>query len=281
MNAINEENLSGYSSENRRYNYESYGLLWKLGLAMDLSKVKLGLTVTTPRINVYGKGSTLFEDYLVGVDTTGDGNRDDYFVYDIQNDLDVTYKSPWAVGLGLGIPLQRANLHFSAEWYSNIPSYELMSIEPFLGQSTGDTISFVLMDELNSVINFGFGLEWNLSDKLSAYASVATDYSAVPQDLNRFTELHEETDNSVFEMDFYQLGAGFSINTKAVEITAGATYRSAQQEFESSINFPDEQGDNNEVIISKMRFNQWRFILGFSFPFADKLAKSLDGGGVD
>lgn len=277
MNAINEDNLSGYSSQSRKYNFNSYGLLWKAGFALELSKLNLGLTVTTPRINLFGKGSTLFEDYLVGVDTTGDGNRDDGFIYNIQDNLKVTKKSPWAVGLGIGIPFNRGTIHLSTEWYGQVPEYEILSIEPFVGQSTGDSISFILIEELNSVINYGIGVDWEVSEKVSAYVSIAADNSAVPSELNRFSEFGDTANNSVFRVDFFQFGGGLSITTKPVEITIGATYRSASDTFETPINFPDETG-NIDPITSKMTFQQWRFILGFSFPFAEKIAKNFEEG---
>jgi hypothetical protein len=276
MNALNEFNQSGYSSSNRRYSYESYGLLWKLGFAAELPKLRLGITVTTPRINAYGKGSTLFENYLVGIDTTGDGTNDDVYIFNIQDNLKVKYKSPWAIGVGAGIPFKNVVVHLSAEWYNKIPSYEIMKIDPFIGQSTGDTISFQLIEDLHSIINFGVGIEWNFSEKVSAYGSMATDFSALPDDINRFSDFEETTNNSMFNADFFQFGGGISIHTKAVEITIGTTYTGADSSFESKMVFPD--GDNTDPFVdSKLIFSQWRFILGFSFPFADKLAKNLEG----
>jgi len=280
MNAINEENLSGYLSETREYSFGSYGLLWKAGLAIELEKVKLGLTLTTPKINVGGKGSVLIEDYLVGVDTTGNGDRDDGFVYSFQKDLKVSKKSPWAVGVGLGIPFTGGTIHMSGEWYSSIPEHEVMSIEPFEGQSTGDTVRFILIEEFDPVFNFGIGIDWAVSEKVSAFASFASDFSAVPSEFSRFSEFEERTNNSTFQVDFFQFGGGLSISTKSFELTIGATYRSGSESFISNINFPDEiQSDNS--ITSKMNFSQWRFILGFSFPFADKLAKNFEGGEVN
>lgn len=273
MNAINDQNEGGYYSRNRRYSFESIAVLWKAGLALDLQKVNLGLTVTTPQVNVLGKGSTLFEEYLVGIDTTGDGNKDDGLIYNMQNNLNIQYKSPIAVGLGVGIPFNKGIIHLSGEWYNRMNKYTVMHMEPFAGQSTGDTVRFVLVDELDHVFNYGIGAEIHFSEKFAAYASIATDYSAVPKEIERFTELEDQTNTAVFQTDFFKFGGGVSIETKDIEITVGATYKGASQSFKQTIDFPPAQ-DNTTT---KLIFNEWRFILGFSFPFAEKLTKKLDG----
>lgn len=281
MNALDEQNHVASLTIDRQYSYDNYGMVWKMGMALDLSKVNLGMTVTTPRVNFRGKGSTLFEDYLIGIDTSGDNSIDDAYIFNIQEDLNAKYRSPWAVGLGVGIPFKKAILHLSVEWFDKIPRYEIMQTSPFIGQSTGDTLRFTLVEELDPVINYGIGLEYNISEKFSLYASFATDYSAVSSNITRFAELDSEANNSAFQADFFQFGGGFAINSKAVEITIGATYTGADQQFRRPIDFPDED-DQDPVFDSErtstLKFHQWRFILGFSFPFADKMAKKLDPG---
>jgi hypothetical protein len=153
------------------------------------------------------------------------------------------------------------------------PDYTLFEMEPFVGQSTGDSVNFKLIDRLESIINFGIGLEFNFNEKVSAYASMASDYSAVPKEIKRFSELEGVTNNSIFRIDYYQFGGGFALNTKIVDITAGATYKGSSQEFKQTINFPP----NEEPTNAKLFYSQWRFILGFSFPFANRFKEKVDG----
>jgi hypothetical protein len=279
MAALNEQNQVGFFTVNRSYNYELYSLLWKVGLAVDLSKIRLGLTVTTPRIGLHNDGSTIYENYLVGVDTTGNGINNDQYIFNIQDKLKTLYKSPWAVGIGVGIPFKKGVIHLSADWYDKVPAYTILEASPFTAQSTGETVRFNLVDDLDPVINYGIGIELDLSEKISAYGSFATDNSAVKKDISRFAELEEQANNSVFQADFYKFGGGVAIKTKAVEITVGATNSGASQEFNRPINFPDEDEDDvfESGNTSKLVFNEWRFILGFSFPFAEKLKEKLEG----
>ncbi len=77
MKALDEKNQVVSLSLDRQYSYETDGLIWKLGMAWDLLPIRLGMTFTTPKMNLRGKGSALFEQYLIGIDTTGDGSNDD------------------------------------------------------------------------------------------------------------------------------------------------------------------------------------------------------------
>lgn len=276
MNALNELNQAGFYSVNRRYDFDSYGLLWKLGMALDLETIRFGLTITTPRVNLFGNGSILIEDYLVGVDTSGDGMADDAYVFNVQDDLKTTYNTPLAIGLGMGIPFKNGLIHLSAEWYNEVPEYTILEIAPFTGQSTGETVRFAVQERLESVLNYGLGVEWYFSEKVSAYGSFAMDNSAVPSAINRLSDFGETTSNSVFQADFHHFGGGIAIDTKAVDITVGAGYKGASSTFNNQIDFPDEGGGppegNSQV---KVAFSEWRFILGFSFSFADKLIDDL------
>jgi len=47
--------------------------------------------------------------------------------------------------------------------------------------------------------------------------------------------------------------------------------------MERPINFSGDQPVFDSGDTSTLRLSQWRFILGFSFPFTDKLKDKMDG----
>ncbi len=152
------------------------------------------------------------------------------YLFDIQDNLQSNFHSPWAIGLGVGIHFKRGIIHLSGEWYDKVPRYTLIETAPFTGQSTGEEMHFRLVDELDPVFNYGIGVELNLSEKISFYASFATDYSGVTSNIMQFSENKQEANNSVFRADFYRFGGGFSLNTKWAEVTLGADlYRSIRE----------------------------------------------------
>ena len=255
----------------REMKYNTYGLIWKLGYAVDISKtVSFGLTVTTPKANLGGSGEFVTQEFLTGIDTTGDGINDDVFIANAQEGLSVDNVLPWSVGAGFGFNFGKLTISISGEWFSEIPKYTIIQTEPFTAQSTGEEISNSLVDELNSVINYGLGLAYNFNEDFSAYLSFATDYSAVPDDISRFVAFGNETNNSTFQSDIYRMGGGVVFNFKKMEFTVGTTYANSRSEFKSVIEIPSDDGGAVDEIdgTTVMKLNQWRFIVGFSLPFA-------------
>lgn len=281
MKTLDENNQVASLSMDRKYGYETDNLIWKAGMAWDLSPIRIGMTITTPKVKVRGKGSILDEEFLIGVDTTGDGINDDIYLFNIQDDLKSNFRSPWAIGLGMSYQFNKGTIHLSAEWFNKIPQYTLIESAPFIGQSSGEEYRFRLVDELNPVINYGIGVEIHLNEKSSFYTSFASNYSGVTSNIVRFAENEEEASNSIIQADFFKFGGGFVINTRWAEVTLGTTYTGASQEIDRPINFPDE-GDEpifDSKTKSTLKFTQWRLILGFSFPFAEKMKNKLEGEG--
>ena len=93
-----------------------------------------------------GGGNTGYEQFLAGIDTTGDGNTDDIYVINSQSDLDATYKTPFSIGFGTGIKFGKSLLHLSAEWFDKVPLYKVLQSASFEGQSTGEMIQMTIVD---------------------------------------------------------------------------------------------------------------------------------------
>jgi hypothetical protein len=125
------------------YDYQNYRLLWKVGCALDFDRFHLGLTVTTPSIEL----------------------------------------SPLALGVGATYTLAITrlgfvNLYASAEWYAGIDKFDVIKTEEFVGQSDGKTHRNEITHELDDVLNFGLGIEHILNENITFYGSIRTDFSA-------------------------------------------------------------------------------------------------------
>jgi len=251
-------------------------LVWKFGAAINLEKMVIGITATTPKVKLRSSGDFTFEDYLSGIPDSIAAGR---FISSVQTDLNVTHKSPFSFGLGTTFHLGNHNLHFSAEYFSKIKKYSILSAQPFTDHIGGDTINFSLVDEAKQVLNFGIGVEFNFKESLSAYGSFSTDYSFVNPSSETFASLDSEAFNSTFEANIIHMGAGIVFKIKNADFTLGTTYAFANETLQRPVDFPDE-GDNGVVTdpteTSNAKWSRWRFILSFSIPFADKLSKSLD-----
>jgi hypothetical protein len=258
---------------NRAIGYSANGLLGKFGLAADLFPVTLGVTVTTPKWNFGGKGHLVYEEIFNGWDLDDDGVDEDRFETSLQKDLPSKHRWPWSVGVGAGVTHNKHLLHFSAEWFGPVSGYTLLESEEFIGQTSGDTLSFRIVDDLKSVLNFGLGYEYLFSDRYSVHTSFATDRSAVRGDVNGWFTDSGEISNSTLRKDFFHFGGGASLTFDAVEFTLGATYTTAAQRFERPLDPlgvgedpPPESGETSLLSADRVRF-----LFGFELFFLDDL----------
>jgi hypothetical protein len=201
----------------------AWGLLAKAGVAVSRGPFELGLTFTTPQIHVWGSGATRYEELIVGIDAVEPG--EETFVVDRQRDLPVHIKSPMAVGFGMAWRHDQVVLHLSGEWYSGLTRHTVLESDtirtPF-GETRG---RYVLVTELDPVVNVGAGAEWQLNSAFAAFASAASDAAAAPE--SSFLSAGNEVDTNFLIGDALHFGAGISARTRWFSISTGVTYSGA------------------------------------------------------
>lgn len=266
----------------RNYNYTETGFLWKIGLATQFGNWMLGLTIKTPMVRLTGTGDYAYEEYYSPI--PGLKNQNPVYTTSNQTGLDAKSKSPWAIGMGITRPIGKNKIHFSTEWYSGVPRYTLMKASDHTSQSnSATTLGFFVSDEIKSVWNAGIGAELYISEHVSGFASFSTDYSSVPNDITRFIQRQSESSNTSWKADFYNIGGGVVLDFKGADITLGVTHTGARQTIPRLINFPESGGGGNifdTTATSELKWDRYRFVFSFSFPFlADYAKKKLEGSG--
>ncbi len=270
-----DSSQTGMYIENRAYGFKSQSLLAKIGLSWQADRYSFGFIVTTPKFEGISSGNTTYETFLAGIDTTGNGVNDDVYIISNQDDLDVTHKSPWSVGIGAGVKLgKKSILHASAEWFSAIPSYLILQSEPFTGQSTGEELQMTIVDDLASVLNFGVGLEVFINENVSMFGSFATDFAAVKTEVDRILDFDGLINNTTFRADIYHMGFGTDIKTKFADLTIGATYANSRETVKRDFTIDD--GQDPVTSDAQILYSRWRFLIGFSFPFLKDMKDKLE-----
>jgi hypothetical protein len=261
--------------DKRAYSYKSQSILGKFGLSYQAKKLSLGLTITTPKLQGIGSGSTSYETFLAGVDTTRNGQTDDVYIISNQRDLEAISKSPWALAIGGGIKLsKRSLLHLSAEYYAAIPSYTILQSATFEGQSTEEELEMTIVEDLIPVLNYGLGLEIFINENVSMFGSFATDFAAVDSDVDRIIGLSSQFNNNTFTADIYHFGFGTDIKTKFANLTIGATYNTSKE----AVNREFSIDDGNDPVTSQAEviFSRWQFLLGFEFKYGDQIKEKFE-----
>ncbi len=244
----------------RDFKYLNYRLLWKLGLAFDLDRITIGLTFTAPSVKLYGSGTTGVNITVVRQDIDGDGTNDDYVATDFQDDLDSDYRTPISLGAGVTCKFKKFRLYGSAEWFSSVEKYDVISGEDFIVQSTGESLPNKVTHELDSVLNYGLGIECTFNPNLKTYSSFTTDFSA--------RKPGTDTNLSVTDWNIYHIMGGATFKIKRYSFTLGLGYafgnRLTRQRFEP---MPLSVQERLIGVVSSLEFtySSFKFLVGFAF----------------
>ncbi len=279
LRALTQADSVGIYQYRRGFDYKETGLLWKIGAAGSFGLWDLGLTVKTPMLRLSGDGSYNYLEFFA----TMPGLKNQTPIYTISNQegLEAKTQSPWAIGFGASRAIGKNKLHLSTEWYSGVSKYTVMSAVDHTSQSNPtQNLAFVLTDQMKSVFNAGLGVEFYISTHIKGFGSFSTDFSSVSDDITRFIQRQTEAANSSWKADFYNIGGGVVLDFKGADITLGVTHTGARQTIPRIVNFPDGSGgdifDPNQTM--DLKWDRYRFVFSFSFPFLADYAKKLEGG---
>lgn len=242
------------------YKYSSYRILWKLGLAFDFDRITLGLTITPPSLKLYGSGFSGINITVVRQDMDGDGTNDNYIATDFQDGLDSNYHTPLSLGLGLTCKFKNFRLYGSAEWFDSVEKYDVLSGENFTALSSGDTWPNKVTHELDSVLNYGIGIEYTFNKNLKTYSSFTTDFSA--------RKPGTDTNLSITDWNVYHLMSGTTFKIKSYSFTLGFGYAFGSRRTMRVPNpIPEDIQERLIGAISGYEFNysSIKFLIGFAF----------------
>ena len=204
--------------------------------------------MTTRSLSLFGSGRALINRTLAGVE-------DPFFTATTEDGLSTTFKSPLSIGYGVTYsPQETTTIHFSTEYYTRVPQYTVMELQPFVSQSEGDTISVDFTDTRSDVINFGLGVQQRFSPTLTGYASFRTD----------FTSFDKENPSEIAftSWNLYFITAVVAIRIGTADLTAGLAYGwggEKNKELGSSVDDPDGVPRTADV-----EFRTLRLIIAFA-----------------
>lgn len=195
--------------------YFNVRMLFKFGMAFHLDPLMLGFSLTTPSVNLFGIGSASVNISKANIDSSIDDEFPE-LASNFQDDLPTLFKSPVSIGFGAAYYYDKTVLYFSAEWFNEVSSFNIMEPDDFKAQSSGETLSYDLSYELNSVFNFGFGVKHIFSENFTFYGGITNDKSAyVPGSNNKF---------AVSNWDIVHIRSGGKFNIDKLSITLGLGY---------------------------------------------------------
>ncbi|MFT5824361.1 MAG: hypothetical protein ACI8ZM_005628 [Crocinitomix sp.] len=257
------------SSLNEDLTYSSLGVLMKLGLSYKLDKLRLGLTLTSPLLNInfLGKATVTRGVYI----STDDNSLSNINQVSFQEKINTTNKKPLTIDFGATYSFPKTDVSFRAAYYGAIDTYDLIDKNDFDNSSNFDQIEDFGIPQMakNSVTNIGVGLIQELSEKMSLYAGFSTDFNNFDESkLNR----QEDFVPSIGYWDLYHYSLGLSNRLKHFQLVYGLTYMTGRSQGDVQIiNISDPIIDNlffGELTQdTKTTVNEINLNIGFIYYF--------------
>ncbi len=260
--------------------YINWKLIFKIGLALDYEKLRAGITLTTPSLDLYGDADVQREISLVNFGPYDNASGMlNLMLIDRQASLPINNKSPLSIAAGVQYKGSKTRIELSAEYFFGIKPYRMIRAEarPFVyppqlvPEEIQSEYSFLsIYNYANPVLNAGLGLGHDLSEKASILCGFRTDFN--------FQRSEKITDGYLIptgSWDLYHITAGLSYSMKSSKLTAGLDYYFGWENNQPQvINLSDPKDylgyigaiKNN----SDIRIHGIAAVIGFTYFFSEK-----------
>ncbi len=259
-------NLSSLQQEMR---FRSLGLLAKLGASYKLGKHSLGLTITTPQINIdlFSKGlisevSTTYGPSFGGVSST------DIFYGD---QLTTFRRTPLKFSFGYQYRVGQSHVNLSMNYNAFVKTYAMVTTNPAsLDGAFSSVSSLSAYDMARNILNVAFGMRRDIREGLSFMLGAKTDFNFV-------TSEFLNSERFVPKMSYwnlYHLTGGIIWYTQKAHLTLGGDYAFGISNGDlQQVNLSDPVAENNyfgrRTTDTRTFHNQIYVVLGFSYNFSD------------
>ncbi|WP_299110803.1 hypothetical protein [uncultured Winogradskyella sp.] len=263
----NDDVLVG--TEKIRFKQQTYGLFFKLGATWVNENLKIGTTITLPHIAVIKKAEISTQGFFSGsINDSGEITQ--------LSDDDIENKRKTAFGIegGIEYTLGKHKLFGKLQWFLALGEYERLSLsEQFINDKLAQTH---FNEQYKSVFNFGVGAEIHINERLRLLLSFSSDFNAHEKSVSIINEFVSDQANINIFNDFWHFGIGTDFNISWGSIVLGGTYAS------SRVNIPQDDSQNISVlnpdiegVLSEIRYQRLRFIVGIELPIFEKTIKQL------
>ena len=232
------------------------------------SLLGLGLNINLPYLEIYQNGGYRYKKIIAG-STTGN----DLFLDTDLEDLESQRKEPFGISIGSGIPIGRSKLHLNIDFVSGIDNHSVLTIPKInTGESENTQVQFE--DERKNVFNFGAGMEFYMTKKLSSYLSFSTDFNGFSKNATIFDLTSDSKEDINIAEDFIHMGLGIDWKMNWASLVLGTTYTyGGTSEFSVPLRPVESEMTATDNKITQLEFSRWQFIIGIEIPFLDEKIK--------
>jgi hypothetical protein len=236
------DNIAGWDWWNVR-------MLWKGGVALEFGGLRMGFTLTTASINLFG-GATIRRQLSVDdLDVDGDGNGNDLEANDRRDGVGTQFRSPWSFATGVDYDFGPVILALSMEWFLPVGRYAAAAPNGDKAFIRGGLPSessrglLTIYDGRRGAFNIAIGLETEFSPDWSGFWSMRRDAST--DYLGHGDDLHF----GISTWDLFHFATGIAYTTRQDdgepkhELMIGLQFAIGSDRTEQPISFDDPRED--------------------------------------
>lgn len=253
VQAFGSNGYSGAGTAINEIDYWSARTLMKFGVLWQMSSLSLGMSFTTPGLNLLGTGTAVQLNSATG-DVNYDGVPDGAADVSYVEGADAEYRSPASVAVGASYQFDAFTLHATGEYFGSVDPYAVLeSPAPPAGPGvTGVDVSY--QTAARSVFNAGVGVEYKFNDKNSVYGAFITDRSSF--------EKVAGASVAVTDWDIYHISGGFALALGSTELTLGMGYAWGSEPLEATREPTGDLPPN--VVPEEAKYRRMKFIIGIA-----------------
>lgn len=259
--------------QNEYVRYTSLRTAIKTGLTYQGKTHGFGITLTSPGLNLSGKGTVAEDLTVVNIRSSADSPRYSAFASDRQEKLKANYKSPWQIAIGGHQVIKRSVISINLTHFGGIKTYRIISAEPNVLIRPDLPLDITSSDFLNvetvmkPVTNVAVGYENRLSEKLQLMGSFRTDFSYFDESPLSGDQLTTE----ISQWDIVHFSFGGVIHKNQSTITLGVTgsFGSTSEYVEDSTVSTSDPSPTLEsaLTITQANYTNFGILIGYSFRF--------------
>ncbi len=254
-------------------NYWNVRSVLKLGAVYTMDNWSFGLTMSTPSINIMGKG-TVAIDVAANNYKLSDG-RIDILASDRQTKLETKYKAPLSISGGAKYKSAKSTYALSAQYFGSIAAYDVVQAQPSdfirpadVFEELGSESFLRVHAAARPVFNVALGYENRISEKLTVNFGVRNDMSYYDSEVNDL----EGINTVISSWNLFHFAGGAKITKNNNTISAGLLLSFGNKDDYEQVgnlggDFSESELLQGSTTITDARYTSYGLMLGYTYTF--------------
>lgn len=273
VETIDQHNVFRTKTIDEAIKYSNYHLITKFGLSYTSGVIRIGTTITTPSLRLFGSGNVQRENSNITVSEFPYDMEKNFLIMDRKTEEKAVYKHPLSVAAGIEYRSDQTRLSVSAEYFFKTKPYYLLKpastpfVYPAAYLDSADYNAMIdnyMQVELSTrpVLNAGIGISREISEKLTILLGASTDFTSYKE--------AEQAANLSYDLggfDIYHFFSGFLYNMQKQSVTLGFSYAFSPSEDIPPYTVINQGPAADEAHLS---YSSYSVILGYTYYFSRK-----------